>query len=33
MFSFYLSNNPSVDGSITFGGYDIETYAKPGLTE
>ena len=29
----YLSPNPTEDGSITFGGYDIEKYAKKGSTE
>jgi len=31
-FSFYLSKNPSEDGVLTFGGYDMK-FAKSGLSE
>lgn len=33
MFSVYLSKTPKINGSITFGGYDLAQYAKPGLTD
>jgi hypothetical protein len=33
LFSFYLSRNPSEDGRITFGGYDIANFAQPGKKE
>jgi len=33
LFSFYLSRTPSEDGRVTFGGYDIASFAKPGKTE
>ena len=33
MFSIYLSNTEEKPGKITFGGYDVPSYAKSGLTE
>ena len=30
MFSIYLSSNSATPGGITFGGYDIQKYAKSG---
>ena len=30
MFSIYLSNDGSSPGDITFGGYDLGRFAKPG---
>jgi len=33
MFSFFLSKSPEENGSITFGGYDLASYAKAGLSE
>jgi len=33
LFSFYLSKTPSEDGYVTFGGYDIGRFAKPGSSE
>ena len=33
LFSFYLSRTPSEEGMVTFGGYDVERFAKPGLTD
>ena len=32
LFSIFLAKNSDEDGMITFGGYDIAKYAKPGLT-
>lgn len=32
-FSFYLSKQPEQDGMVTFGGYDLAQYAKPGSSE
>jgi hypothetical protein len=31
--SFYLSKTPQEDGMVTFGGYDVKKFAKPGLTD
>jgi len=33
MFSLYLSNNEKVPGKITFGGYDLDKFAKKGSAE
>jgi len=33
MFSFYLSKDPAQDGRVTFGGYDVASFAKPGSTD
>lgn len=33
MFSFYLSKSPEEPGSVTFGGYDLQQYAKKGSTD
>jgi hypothetical protein len=33
LFSIFLAKNSDEDGMITFGGYDIAKYAKPGLTD
>ena len=33
IFSFYLTNNEDKSGKLTFGGYDLKKYAKPGKTE
>jgi len=30
MFSIYLSNDRKSPGDISFGGYDLEKFAKPG---
>lgn len=30
MFSIYLTNDKKTPGDISFGGYDLEKYAKPG---
>ena len=33
LFSFYLSKDPAQDGRVTFGGYDVASFAKPGSTD
>lgn len=33
LFSFYLSSNPSQDGMVTFGGYDVKKYGKEGAKD
>ena len=30
IFSFYLSNSETKTGKLTFGGYNLASYAKPG---
>ena len=30
IFSIYLSNDESIKGDISFGGYNLEKFAKPG---
>ena len=33
IFSFYLSDDLDIHGKVILGGYDVEKYAKPGLTK